>query len=168
MRPCEAVQGCSSWPCENTAWTASVFRLEKADCDAQCQPAQVRNSPMQRRQFMAALGAAAALPLVAHAQQQGERMRRIGVLNSLAENDPESAVRLRAFEHALKQLGWSNGGNLRIDLRWSGNDPELVRKFAAELIAMAPDAIMTSGSVVAGPMVQATGTTAIVFLQVID
>jgi putative ABC transport system substrate-binding protein len=123
---------------------------------------------MRRRQFMAALGAAAALPLTARAQQQGERVRRIGVLNSLAENDPESAVRLRAFEQALKQLGWSNGGNLRIDIRWSGNDPELIRKFAAELISMAPDAIVTSGSVVVGPMAQATGNIPIVFLQVID
>jgi putative ABC transport system substrate-binding protein len=123
---------------------------------------------MRRRQFIAALGAAAALPLAARAQQQAERVRRIGVLNSLAESDPESAVRLRAFEQALKQLGWSNGTNLRIDFRWSGNDPELIRKFAAELIAMAPDAIVTSGSVVVGPMARATGNIPIIFLQVID
>src|ERR1043166_6242436 len=168
MRPCRAVQACGGWPCRVSAWTAPVFRLEKPDCDAQCRPAQIWNSSMRRRQFIAALGAAAALPLAARAQQQAERVRRIGVLNSLAESDPESAVRLRAFEQALKQLGWNNGANLRIDFRWSGNNPELVRKFAAELIAMAPDAIVTSGSFVAGPMVQATANIPIVFLQVVD
>jgi putative ABC transport system substrate-binding protein len=122
---------------------------------------------MRRRQFIAALGAAAAWPLLARAQQ-GERVRRIGVLNSLAESDPESAARLRAFEQALKQLGWSNGANLRIDYRWSGNDPQLLQKFVAELAALAPDVIVTSGSVVVGPMVRASGNIPVVFLQVID
>src|SRR4051812_3470823 len=117
---------------------------------------------MRRRQFIAALGAAAAWPLLARAQQ-GERVRRIGVLNSLAESDPESAARLRAFEQALKQLGWSNGANLRIDYRWSGNDPQLLQKFVAELAALAPDVIVTSGSVVVGPMVRASGNIPVVF-----
>jgi putative ABC transport system substrate-binding protein len=121
-----------------------------------------------RRRFLAALGGSAvAWPLAARAQQS-ERMRRIGVLHSLAEDDPESVARRAAFEQAIKELGWTIGGNLRIDYRWTRNDSELIRKFAAELVAMAPDVILTSGSVVAGPMVRATPNIPIVFLQVID
>jgi putative ABC transport system substrate-binding protein len=123
---------------------------------------------MRRREFITVLGGAAvAWPLTARAQQ-AERARRIGVLYSLAEDDPESVARRAAFEQALKQLGWTNGGNLRIDYRWAGNDPELIHKFVAELIASAPDVILTSGSIVVGPMVRATLDIPIVFLQVID
>ena len=123
---------------------------------------------MRRREFITLIGGAvAAWPLTAHAQQ-ADRVRRIGVLYSLTEDDPESVVRRTAFEQALKQLGWTNGGNLRIDYRWAGNDPELIHKFVAELVASAPDVILTSGSVVVGPMVRATLNIPIVFLQVID
>ncbi|TMJ79863.1 MAG: ABC transporter substrate-binding protein [Alphaproteobacteria bacterium] len=123
---------------------------------------------MLRREFMTLVaGAAAAWPLAARAQQP-ERVRRIGVLYSLAEADPESVVRRAALEKGLKELGWINGGNIRIDYRWAKNDPELIRKFAAELIALAPDVILTSGSVVAAPVVRATHNIPIVFLQVID
>src|SRR4051794_30931640 len=94
---------------------------------------------MLRREFVTLVtGAAAAWPLAARAQQP-ERVRRIGVLYSLAEADPESVVRRAALEKGLKELGWINGGNIRIDYRWAKNDPELIRKFAAELIALAPD-----------------------------
>jgi putative ABC transport system substrate-binding protein len=95
-------------------------------------------------------------------------MKRIGVLYSLAEGDPESVARRAAFEQALKELSWTNGGNLRIDYRWAANDPELIRKFVAELVAMAPDVILTSGSIIVGPMARATLNIPIVFLQVID
>jgi putative tryptophan/tyrosine transport system substrate-binding protein len=122
---------------------------------------------MRRREFIAGLGSVAAWPIAARAQQP-ERVRRIGVLYSLGESDPESVARRAAFEQRLKELGWVNGGNLRIDYRWTENDPELIRKFAAELVAMAPDVILTSGSVVVGPMVRATSSIPIVFLQVID
>src|SRR5436305_1185205 len=123
---------------------------------------------MLRREFMTLVtGAAAAWPLAARAQQP-ERVRRIGVLYSLAEDDPESVVRRAALEKGLKELGWINGGNIRIDYRWAENDPELIRKFAAELIALAPDVILTSGSVVAAPVVRATRDIPIIFLQVID
>ena len=123
---------------------------------------------MRRRDFITLLSSAAAVwPLAARAQQP-ERVRRIGVLNSLAENDPESAARRAAFEQALKELGWNNGGNLRIDYHWAENDPELIRKFVAELVALAPDVIVASGNVVVGPMVRATPNIPIVFLQVID
>jgi putative ABC transport system substrate-binding protein len=124
---------------------------------------------MHRRDFITLLGgAAAAWPLASRAQQAEQRVRRIGVLNSLAEDDPESVARRAAFEDALKQLGWTNGGNLRIDYRSAGNDPELIRKFVAELVASKPDVILNSGSIVVGPMVQATRDIPIVFLQVID
>jgi hypothetical protein len=123
---------------------------------------------MRRREFITLVGGAvAAWPLMAHAQQ-AERVRRIGVLYSLAADDPESVTRRAAFEQALKELGWTNGSNLRIDYRWAGNDPELIRKFVAELVAAAPDVIVTSGSVVVGPMVRATLDIPIVFLQAID
>src|SRR2546423_6567146 len=122
---------------------------------------------MLRREFMTLVtGAAAAWPLAASAQQP-ERVRRIGVLYSLAEDDPESVARRAALEKGLKELGWISGGNIRIDYRWA-NDPELIRKFAAELIALTPDVILTSGSVVAGSVVRATLSIPIVFLQVID
>jgi putative ABC transport system substrate-binding protein len=75
-----------------------------------------------RRGFIRLLGTAAAWPIVARAQQS-ERVRRIGVLYSLAEDDPESVTRRAAFEQAIKELGWINGGNLRIDYRWAQNDP---------------------------------------------
>src|SRR3954462_6222452 len=111
---------------------------------------------MQRREFITLVGSAvAAWPLASRAQQ-ADRARRIGVLYSLAEHDPESVMRRAAFEQAIKELGWINGGNLRIDYRWARNDPELIRKFVAELVALAPHVIVTSGSIVAGPIVQAT------------
>ena len=123
---------------------------------------------MQRRAFIILLsGAVTAWSLMARAQQP-ERVRRIGVLYSLAEDDPELVMRRAAFERAIKALGWTIGGNLRIDYRWTRNDPELIRKFAAELAALAPDVILTSGSVVVEPMIRATRNIPIVFLQVID
>ena len=77
-------------------------------------------------------------------------------------------TRFAAFEQAIKELGWTKGGNLRIEYRWAGNDPELIRKYVAELVGLAPDVILTSGSVVVAPMVRATANIPIVFLQVID
>jgi len=121
---------------------------------------------MQRRQFVALLGGAVTWPLAARAQQD-QRVRRIGVLSALAEDDPESLVRRPAFEQALKALGWTNGTNLRIDYRWAATDAERIRKLVAEIIALEPDVILTSGSLVP-LMMQATRTIPIVFVQVID
>jgi putative tryptophan/tyrosine transport system substrate-binding protein len=125
---------------------------------------------LQRRDFIALVGAAAATaaasPLASRAQS--ERVRRIGVLYSLAEDDPESVSRRVALERGLNELGWINGGNVRIDYRWAKNDPELIRKFTAELIALAPDVILTSGSLAVGPVVRATRNIPVVFLQVVD
>ena len=97
---------------------------------------------MQRRQFIALLGGAATWPLAARAQQD-QRVRRIGVLSALAEDDPESVARRPAFEQALKALGWTNGSNLRVDYRWAADDAERIRKLAAEIVALAPDVILT-------------------------
>jgi putative tryptophan/tyrosine transport system substrate-binding protein len=123
---------------------------------------------MQRREFITLLGgAAAAWPLAARAQQT-ERVRRIGVLSALAEDDPESVTRRAVFEQALKALGWTNGSNLRVDYRWSSGDADRGRKLAAELVALAPDVILTSGNIALTPMMQATRTIPIVFVQAVD
>jgi len=106
---------------------------------------------MQRRDFMKIIGgAAASWPLAARAQQR-ERMRRVGVLMALAADDPESQVRIAGFLQGLQQLNWTVGRNLRIDYRWgaSNNEPERVRRYAAELIALEPDVVLAgTGSIV--------------------
>jgi putative ABC transport system substrate-binding protein len=95
-------------------------------------------------------------------------MRLVGSLNILAEDDPESRLRIAAFKQGMQELGWTEGGNVRIETRWAGGDDGLVRKYAAELAALAPDVILTSGSVTVRPMQQATRTVPIVFVQVVD
>ena len=123
---------------------------------------------MRRREFITLLGgAAAAWPLAARAQQ-AERMRRIGVLMSLAADDPEGQARLAAFLQGLQQLGWTDGRNVRIDTRWGAGDADRIRKYAAELVALAPDVILATGSSAVGPLLQATRTVPIVFAQVTD
>src|SRR5262245_19696847 len=103
------------------------------------QPEGHMASHIVRRKFLATLGGAAAWPLAAGAQQ-GERVRRIGVLMYAAAGDTERQARLAAFAQALKQLGWSEGSNLRIDTRWATADD--IRKQAAELVALAPDVLL--------------------------
>jgi putative ABC transport system substrate-binding protein len=125
---------------------------------------------MQRRDFITLIGGAAATaawPVATYAQQ-ADRLRLIGSLNVLAEDDPESRLRIAAFKQSLQELGWIEGGNVRIETRWAGGDDGLVRKHAAELAALAPDVILTSGSVTVRPVQQATGTVPIVFVQVVD
>jgi putative ABC transport system substrate-binding protein len=112
-------------------------------------------------------GGAVAWPLAAHAQQS-DRVRVIGSLNILAEDDPEAKLRIAAFKQSLQQLGWTEGGNMRIETRWAGGDDGRVRKYAAELAALAPDVILTSGSVTVRPVQQATRTVPIVFVQTVD
>jgi putative tryptophan/tyrosine transport system substrate-binding protein len=123
---------------------------------------------VRRREFITLLGgAAAAWPLATRAQQV-ERTRRVGVLSSLAEQDPESVARRAVFEQALQALSWNIGRNLLIDYRWSEGDPAASRKLAAELATLKPDVILVSGNVVIAPMMQAAPTIPIVFVQVID
>jgi hypothetical protein len=123
-------------------------------------------SHIGRREFLATLGgAAAAWPLAARGQQ-AEKMRRIGVLTTFAADDPTGQTRLLAFAQALAQVGWTDGRNVRIDLRWGAGDPERNRKYAAELVALAPDVILTAGSGATGPLLQATRAVPVVFVQV--
>jgi putative ABC transport system substrate-binding protein len=123
---------------------------------------------MRRREFITFLGGAAATwPLEAHAQQ-GESMRSIGVLTNLATGDPEDQARDAAFLQALQQLGWTVGRNVRIDYRWSAADADRARRNATELAALAPDVILVTGTPVLGPLLQATRTIPIVFVQVPD
>jgi len=123
--------------------------------------------PWKRREVLAVLGGAAAWPLAALAQQ-AQPMRRVGWLFSLAEDDPEGTVRLTAFRQTMAELGWSEGGNLRIDYRWGGAAADVRRKQAAELIALAPDVIVSVGSAAAVPLLQGTRTIPIVFVNVVD
>ena len=120
---------------------------------------------MRRREFITLLGgAAAAWPLAARAQQS-ERMRRIGVLMNVAADDPEGQARFAAFLQGLQQLGWTDGRNVRIDTRWGAGDAERIRRYAAELVALAPDVILASASPTVGPLQQATRTVPIVFAK---
>ncbi len=123
---------------------------------------------MQRRDFITLIGGAAvAWPVVARAQQ-ADRVRLVGSLNILSEDDTESRLRIAALKQGMQELGWIDGGNLRIEARWAGGDDGLLRKYAAELAGLAPDVILTSGSVTVRPVQQATRTVPIVFVQVVD
>ena len=119
-----------------------------------------------RREFITLLGGAAAHPLVARAQQ-GERMRRIGVLMPTDADNPDSQARLAAFLQGLQQFGWAVGRNVRIDLRWAAGEVERNRQYAAELLALAPDVILAVGSGVPA-LKQMTRTVPIVFTIVAD
>src|SRR5262249_11365976 len=120
-----------------------------------------------RRQLITLLGGAAAWPLAARAQQ--ERMRRIGVLQSGAADNPDVQVWLAAFLQRLLELGWSEGRNLRIEYRLGAlGDAERTRKYAAELVALAPDVIFAGGTAQVGRLLQATRTVPIIFAIVAD
>jgi putative ABC transport system substrate-binding protein len=124
---------------------------------------------MRRREVITLLGGAAAWPLAARAQQR-ERMRRIGLMfGGLAPDDPEGQTRITAFVQALAQLGWIEGRNVRIDYRFGLGDRERLNKYAAELIALAPDVILAGTTGIAVQMLQqASRTVPIVFANVID
>jgi putative ABC transport system substrate-binding protein len=124
-------------------------------------------SDMRRRKFITLLGGTVvAWPLAARAQQ-AERMRRIGVLMSLAADDPEGKARLAAFVQRLQELGWSDGRNVRIDYRWAVSDAERTR-YAAELVALAPDVILATSGATVGALQQVSRNVPIVFVTVID
>ena len=124
-------------------------------------------SGIERRTLIALIGGAAAWPLAARAQQ-GEPMRRIGALMSTAADDPEGQARIAAFQQGLQQFGWTIGRNVRIDSRWPVGDSERTRRYAAELVALAPDVILATGSAAAAPLLQATRTVPVVFVIVPD
>jgi putative ABC transport system substrate-binding protein len=123
---------------------------------------------MQRRQFLGLVGGVAAWPVVARAQQ-GERVRRIGVLIASAADDFESQARIAGFLQGLQQLGWADGRNVRIDTRWATTNADDIRRHAVELVALTPDVLVAAtGTVTVAPLLQATRTVPIVFVQVID
>ena len=124
---------------------------------------------MQRREFIATLGSAAAWPLAVRAQQS-ERMRRIGLLlaGGLDADDLDMQARIGAFEDGLKQLGWINGQNVRIDVRAGAGDVDRIRGYVDELVALAPDVILTTGAAGVAPLLKATRTVPIVFTNVVD
>jgi putative ABC transport system substrate-binding protein len=122
---------------------------------------------MMRRAFITLLGSAAAWPLAARAQQP-ERARRVGVLMNLAADDPEGLTRFGVFVQELQQLGWNEGRNMRIDYRWAGGSAELFRKYALELVALAPDVILASGFPSMAALHPITHSVPVVFVLVVD
>jgi putative tryptophan/tyrosine transport system substrate-binding protein len=122
---------------------------------------------MRRRDFITMVGAAAAWPVSAKAQQ-GERVRRIGLLLPATADDAEFQDRVGAFLQALALLGWPIGRNLRIHTRWATTNPDDIRRHADELVALAPDVILCHGSPTLGPLLQATRAVPIVFVAAID
>ena len=126
---------------------------------------------IKRREFITLLGgAAAAWPLTARAQQ-GERMRRIGMLMTNVESDPVGQAYVEAFRGALRSLGWTDGGNARIDIRWAAgeaSDPNRLRGYSAELVGLQPDVIVASATSALTPLQQATQTIPIVFCAASD
>jgi len=123
---------------------------------------------MRRREFTRLLGGATVAWSVAARAQQTERLRRIGVLTFSAESDPEGQSSIAAFREELRKLGWIEGRNIAIDIRWAAADLELMKRFAKELAALQPDLILTSSTPAAAAMLQATRTIPIVFVIVAD
>src|SRR5262249_32830863 len=122
---------------------------------------------MRRREFITLLGGAAAAGPVAAGAEQGH-VRRIGVLMAYAENDREYQGNLAAFREELQKLGWTEGRNVQIDYRWAAADPELMRRFARELIALQPDVILSSSSPTTASLLQETRNIPIIFANIVD
>jgi ABC-type uncharacterized transport system substrate-binding protein len=122
---------------------------------------------VRRREFIAGLGGAAAWPLAARAQQGGG-MRRIGVLMAYDASDQEGQAWVAAFRDGLQKLGWTEGRNVRIDSRWAAADAESRQRFAKELVALAPDLILTQNTPTTLAMMEQTRTIPIVFANVVD
>ncbi len=122
---------------------------------------------MRRREFIALIGGAVATPLAARAQQP-ERARRVGILMNAAAEDSEGQSYVAAFQEGMQELGWSVGRNLRIDLRWGGNDADRWRRYADELVGHSPDVIVAAGGVIVSLLQRVSRTVPIVFAQSID
>jgi putative ABC transport system substrate-binding protein len=122
---------------------------------------------MRRREFITLIGSAAAVPLVAGAQPS-ESMRRVGVLMSTAADDREGQARIAAFRQGLQKLGWIEGQNVRLDIRWGGGDADLDRRFAAELVALTPDVILATASSTVAALQGATRNVPVVFAHAVD
>jgi putative tryptophan/tyrosine transport system substrate-binding protein len=122
---------------------------------------------MKRREFFTLLGGAAAWPLAARAQQ-GDRMRRLGILMAGAESDPQYQADVAVFREGLQKLGWVDGQNIRIEVRWAGFDAETMRRYAKELIALQPDLILSNDTPTTATLLQQTRSVPIVFATVAD
>jgi putative tryptophan/tyrosine transport system substrate-binding protein len=123
---------------------------------------------MRRREFITLIGGATAAWPVAVRAQQPERVRQIGMLNALGSDDPEAQARIAVFKQSIQQLGWVVGQNLKLEIRQIGADVDRIRSNAIELVALAPDVIVTFGSVAIAPLQQATRTIPIVFVNASD
>jgi putative tryptophan/tyrosine transport system substrate-binding protein len=123
---------------------------------------------VNRRDLIALFGSTAAAWSVRARAQQPDRIRRIGVLTAIGADDPEGQVRLTAFVQGLQKLGWTVGQNVRIDYRWGGSNADDTRKYAAELVALAPDVILAQSSASVAPLLLATRTIPVVFTTVAD
>jgi putative tryptophan/tyrosine transport system substrate-binding protein len=123
---------------------------------------------VKRREFITLLGGAAASWPVAARAQQGERVRRIGVLAAIAADDPEAQARNASFLQKLGELGWTVGRNVRIDYRWNAGTADDMRRYAAELVALAPDVILTTSGAAVGALQQASRSVPIVFAGTVD
>ena len=128
---------------------------------------QMRFDQLKRRSFITLLGGAAVWPLTARAQES-ERMRRIAVLMLYPENDPQGQLCATAFRQGLQKLGWVVGRNARIDIRWGAVDAESSRSYAAEIVGLAPDVIVASGSAAMGALQQTTLKVPTVFVAIVD
>jgi len=122
---------------------------------------------MRRRELITLLGGATAWPLVARAQQPA-RMRRIGMFMNLAADDPQGKLFVEALLQGLQQLGWTDGRNLQVDYRWGAGDAEHYRRYAVELVALAPDVILTTTTAMIRALQEASGTVPIVFVNLVD
>ncbi len=123
---------------------------------------------MRRREFIKVIaGSGVAWPLAAHAQQ-GERVRRIGVLIARAAADAETSEDVGAFAQGLAELGWTIGRNVRIEYRYGANDPETFRKYAKEVVALAPDVVLAAGTPSVAALLQSSRSIPIVFVTVTD
>src|SRR6516165_3971541 len=161
MRPC--VRGTSQNPCRTT----NIVVVSALHGTASRGGRMAINA--SRRQFIFMLGSAAAVawPLAARAQL-GERIRRVGAIMLLAENDPEQKAWTEAFRQGMLEAGWTDGRNVQIDYRWGASDSARARRYATELVALGPDVILAPGSVSVGPLVLATRDIPIVFVHVPD
>ena len=123
---------------------------------------------MRRREFVALVGGGVAAWALAARAQQPERIRKIGVLMNLSSEDPEGQARIKAYAQAVQKLGWIEGGNVRTEIRWAADDPDRLRRYSEELVALAPDVILANGNPSVVALQRVTHSVPILFVNAID